>query len=67
MIGFGSGKMVRALMSTSAQRTYATVGIYEAIGGPEPQKLEFRELQDAFYLKQEELEAEQYPREIRQN
>jgi hypothetical protein len=53
-----------------ADRTYAAVGIYEAIGGPEPQKLEFREvvdqLQDAFYRKQEELEADQYPREIRQ-
>ena len=53
-----------------ADRTYAAVGIYEAIGGPEPQKLEFREvvdqLQDAFYRKQEELEAEEYPREIRQ-
>ena len=52
-----------------ADRTYATVGIYEAIGGPEPQKLEFREvvdqLQNAFYQKQEELEGQQYPREIR--
>ena len=52
-----------------ADRTYATVGIYEAIGGPEPQKLEFREvvdqLQNAFYQKQQELEGQQYPREIR--
>jgi hypothetical protein len=63
MIGFGSRKMGRGLKSTSAQigSTYATVGIYEAIGGPEPQKLEFREvadqLQDAFYQKQEELKG----------
>jgi hypothetical protein len=38
--------------------------------GPDPQKLEFREaldqLQNTFYRKQEELVAEQYPREIRE-